>query len=200
MLIQECYPIHFLFWNLDREESFNSLIVLLARISLNKDKVPAITCLLVFVVMGSLLFLNTATINKNAFAGGKKSKFNEGDFMIKDFGIGDDGNPFLTVEGTAGGTTPPKENVAYAYVFVTDNGTYAVSSDWMYTKWHTHGITLDENNCVASMNMNGGAEVGGMVKVTKTKATKVDKVMTVEFTINILDGSICATKIFDSAP
>jgi hypothetical protein len=50
------------------------------------------------------------------------------------------------------------------------------------------------------MNMNGGAEVGGMVKVTKTKATKVDKVMTVEFTINILDGSICATKIFDSAP
>ena len=25
-------------------------------------------------------------------------------------------------------------------VFVTNEGTYAVSSDWMYTKWHTHEL------------------------------------------------------------
>ena len=100
----------------------------------------------------------------------------------------------------AGGTIPQKDNVGYAYVFVTDNGTYAVSSDWMYPQWHTHGLTLDQNNCVQSMNMKGGAEVGNMVKVTKIDATKVDKVMTAEFTINDSDGSICATKIFDSAP
>ena len=38
--------------------------------------------------------------------------------MIKDFGIGNDGNPFLTVEGKAGGTIPDKEDTGYAYVFV----------------------------------------------------------------------------------
>ena len=169
---------------------------------MNKDKVSIVTCLLIFVVaVGGLVFVNNAHVNKIAFAVAKKSKFNEDDFMIKDFGIADDGNPFLAVEGTAGGSIPQKENVGYAYVFVTDNGTYAVSSDWMYAQWHTHGLTLDQNNCVQSMDMKGGgAEVGNMVKVTKTDATKVDKVMTAEFTINDSDGSICATKIFDSAP
>ena len=168
---------------------------------MNKDKVSIITCLLIFVVaVGGLVFINNAHVNKIAFAVGNRSKFNEDDFMIKDFGIGDDGNPFLAVEGTAGGTIPQKDNVGYAYVFVTDNGTYAVSSDWMYPQWHTHGLTLDQSNCVQSMKMKGGTEVGNMVKVTKIYATKVDKVMTAEFTINESDGSICATKIFDSVP
>jgi hypothetical protein len=168
---------------------------------LNKDRLNAISCLLVIVVVAwSLLYLNTAVINKIAFAGGNKSKFNEGDFIIKDFGIGDDGYPFLTVEGKAGGTIPQKENHGYAYVFVTDNGTYSVSSDWMYPQWHIHGLTLDENNCVVSMNMKGGDDVRDVVKLIKTNATKVDKVMSVEFTINNLDGSVCVSKIFDFAP
>jgi hypothetical protein len=55
-----------------------------------------------------LVFVNNAHVNKVAFAVGKKSKFNEDDFMIKDFGIGDDGNPFLIVEGIAGGSIPEK--------------------------------------------------------------------------------------------
>jgi len=168
---------------------------------MNKDKVSIITCLLIFfVAVAGLLFVNNAHVNKIVFAVVKKSKFNEEDFMIKDFGIGHDGNPFLAVKGTAGGSIPQKENVGYAYVFVTDNGTYAVSSDWMYPQWHTHGLTLDQSNCVQSMKMKGGTEVGNMVKVTKIYATKVDKVMTAEFTINESDGSICATKIFDSVP
>jgi len=148
----------------------------------------------------TLLFTNTTIINNIAFAGQDKSKFSKDDFMIKDFGIGNDGNPYLTVEGTAGGTKPQTEDTGYAYVFITDNGTYAVSSDWMYPKWHTHELTLDEKNCIGSIDMKGGAEVGNMVQVTKISATKVDKVMTAEFTINNNDGSICATKIFDSNP
>jgi len=70
----------------------------------------------------------------------------------------------------------------------------------MYTKWHTHELTLDEKNCVQSMNMKGGqgAYVGDDVRVTRTAATKVDKVMTAEFIID--NNSICANKIFDSAP
>ena len=72
----------------------------------------------------------------------------------------------------------------------------------MYTKWHTHELKLDEKNCVESMNMNAGVgtEVSDTVKVTNANVTKLDKVMTAEFTINDNDGSICATKIFDSVP
>ena len=72
----------------------------------------------------------------------------------------------------------------------------------MFTKWHTHTLKLDEKNCVESMIMNAdvGAEVDNTVKVTKTNATKIDKVMTVEFSISNADGSVCATQVFDSAP
>jgi len=71
----------------------------------------------------------------------------------------------------------------------------------MYTKWHIHELKQEVENCVESMNMNAGAgaEVNDTVKVTKTNATKLDKVMTAEFTISNQDGSMCATKIFDSA-
>ena len=75
---------------------------------------------------------------------GGKNKFNEPDFIIKDFGIGNNGNPFLPVERTAGGTIPQKENSGYAYVFVTNNGTFLVSPDWLYPQWHTHELTLNE--------------------------------------------------------
>lgn len=49
------------------------------------------------------------------------------------------------------------------------------------------------------MNTRVGTEVSDIVKVIDVNATKVDKVMTVEFTISNKDGSLCATKIFDSA-
>jgi hypothetical protein len=59
---------------------------------------------------------------------------------------------------------------------------------------------VSEKNCVESMNMNGGqgSYIGDDVEVTKTGATKVDKVMTAEFIID--NNSICANKIFDSVP
>jgi hypothetical protein len=166
-----------------------------------KDNIFALSCLLVSAaVIARFLFVDTSIVNNIAHATKSQTKFNKEDFTIKEFGLGDDGNPYLTVEGKAGGTLPDKEDTGYAYVFVTDKGTYAVSSDWMYTKWHTHELTLDERNCVESMNMNGGqgANVGDDIKVTKTGATEVDKVMTVEFIID--KNSVCTSKIFDTAP
>jgi hypothetical protein len=77
------------------------------------------------VVIWSLFFLNTLTLNRIAV--GAKVNFNKDDFMIRDFGVGGDGNPFIAVEGTAGGTKPEIENNGYAYVFATDMGTYAIS-------------------------------------------------------------------------
>jgi hypothetical protein len=157
--------------------------------------------LIVVTALSSFMFLFTFRTNDSIMAATGDIKFSKSDFMIKDFGVDNDGNPFLTVEGNAGATVPQKENTGYAYVFVTNNGTFAVSSDWMYTKWHTHALKLDEKNCVESMDMNTlvGTDVSDVVKVTDANATKVDKVMTVEFTISNEDGSICATKIFDSA-
>lgn len=158
--------------------------------------------LIIFTVLSGFLFLQTLRENISVMATTDDVKFSMNDFIIKDFGMDNDGNPFLTVEGNAGTTVPQKENTGYAYVFFTDNGTFSVSSDWMYTKWHTHPLTLDKKNCVESMDMNAdvGADVSDMVKVTHSNATKVDRVMTGEFTINNNDGSLCATKIFDSAP
>lgn len=40
-------------------------------------------------------------------------KFNQADFMISDFRIGNDGNPYLTVVGKAGGTVPQGEDTSY---------------------------------------------------------------------------------------
>lgn len=158
--------------------------------------------LVIIAVLSSFLFLNGFKDNNTVMASTDDIKFSKNDFMIKDFGIDSDGNPFLTVEGNAGATIPQKEHTGYAYLFVTNNGTFSVSSDWMFTKWHTHTLKLDEKNCVESMIMNAdvGAEVGNTVKVTKTNATKIDKVMTVEFSISNADGSVCATQVFDSAP
>jgi hypothetical protein len=136
-----------------------------------------------------------------------QNSFNEADFKIKDFGI-KDGTPWLTVEGKAGGSTPGNSSQIYAYAFVTDNGTYAVTSHGVEdstevendTQWHTHGVTLDEKNCVSKINDDGDAEVNDMVKVTNITATKVDKVLTALLGINNADASVCVEKVFDSAP
>ena len=70
---------------------------------MNRLNVNSIVYLLLSVaVIGSLFFLNTLTLNRLGVTA--KVNFNIDDFMIKDFGIGGDGNPFLTVEGKAGET------------------------------------------------------------------------------------------------
>lgn len=173
---------------------------------MNIEKGTAITTILLFVAVGSIVFFNPV-VTTNIGATQEESKFNEADFKIKDFGI-KDGIPWLTVEGTAGGSTPQNASLIYAYVFVTDNGTYAVTSHGVEdsaevendTQWHTHGVTLDENTCVGKINDNGNAEVNEMVKVTNITTTKVERVMTVELTINNEDASVCVNKLIDRAP
>jgi len=139
-------------------------------------------------------------INTTEMAFANEIKFNEDDFIIKEFGIGADANPFVTVEGTAGGTIAQGENMAYLYVFLTNTGTYGVMSDSGYTKWHSHGIKLDNNNCITSSNNKGDVEIDDGIKLMETNATELHKVFTAEFAMSNSDASICPTKIFDSAP
>jgi hypothetical protein len=80
--------------------------------------------------------------------------FNIKDFKITTFGI-QNHNPFLKVEGTAGGTKPSNHNTIYGYVFKTDKGIFAVVSHFGKDSseqsgpndldYHAHKITLDNN-------------------------------------------------------
>ena len=168
----------------------------------------AISILLGFVAVGSLVFLNTA-VTSNIVAA-QEGKFNENDFKIKDFGI-KDGKPWLSVEGKAGASTPENASQIYGYAFVTDKCIFAVVSHGVEvpddsaevandTEWHTHGVTLDEKNCVSDLNDDGSAAVTDTVEVGNVTATKVDKVMTARLGLNNADAAVCVEKVFDSSP
>ena len=136
-----------------------------------------------------------------------QSSLNEADFKIKDFGI-KDGKPWLSVEGKAGASKPQNASQIFAYVFVTDKGIFGVVSHGVEdssevandTQWHSHGVTLDDKNCVTKLNEDGDGEVNDMVGVANTNATKVDKVMTALLGINNADAKVCVEKVFDSKP
>ena len=89
-------------------------------------------CIMIFISIGfAHVFLNTLSpydqesfMINFAFAVDNMEKFNEADFIINEFGIGSDGNPFLTVVGKAGGTIPQTEDTGYSYVFITDKGDF----------------------------------------------------------------------------
>jgi hypothetical protein len=122
------------------------------------------------------------------------------DLTIDEFGI-DDGNPFLTVEGTAGGTIPDEKDKAdiYAHVFDTDKGVFAVASHPGFEDspdeqppieaWHGHGLELTEDQppCIVenSINDDGKAVVEGKTVTLDTsdleeedRPTEVDSVLT----------------------
>jgi len=136
-----------------------------------------------------------------------QNNLNEADFKVKDFGI-KDGKPWLSVEGKAGGSKPQNASQIYAYAFVTDKGIFAVTSHGTEdsaevandTQWHSHGVTLDDKNCVSKLNDDGDAEVNDMISVANTNATKVDKVMLAILGINNADAKVCVEKVLDSKP
>jgi hypothetical protein len=153
-----------------------------------------------FMAIGAILMAGTNSVLA-------QNSPNEADFKIKEFGI-KDGKPWLTVEGKAGASTPQNVSQIYAYAFVTDKGIFAVTSHGTEdssevendTQWHSHGVTLDDKNCVSKLNEDGDAEVTDTVGVTNTNATKVEKVMTAQLGISNADASVCVEKVFDSKP
>jgi hypothetical protein len=128
-------------------------------------------------------------------------------FDIRRSGIDDDGNPYLMVYGDAGGTTSDTEGTIYAYVFVTDAGIYAVTSHGGIEdstevdddeQYHAHLVTLDDDNCVTSIEEDGNAVLRNKrVTVTDTDATEVNAVQTVELTAS--DDGVCVSDVFDTA-
>ena len=103
------------------------------------------------VSIAVIIWLSFTLIIGNAVLA--QNTISEADFKINDFGI-INGNPWIIVEGKAGDSIPQNASLIYAYVFVTDNGTFAVMSH-VYedtdevendTQWHTHRVTLDDKN------------------------------------------------------
>ena len=166
--------------------------------SVNSNKI--LPLIAVFIAISAILIAGT----NNVLA---QNQLNEADFKIKEFGV-KDGKPWLTVEGKAGASTPQNASQIYAYAFVTDKGIFAVTSHGTEdsaevandTQWHSHGVTLDEKNCVSKLNEDGDAEVTDTVGVANTNATKVDKVITAILGINNADAKVCVEKVFDSKP
>ena len=128
------------------------------------------------------------------------------DFRIETFGIVD-GNPSLTVKGTAGGTIPDQKGDIYAYVFFTNDGIYAVTSHPGIedssevgddADWHAHKVELNDKNCVTSLKEDGKAALdGNTVSVEDTDATSVDKVLTAVLSAE-KKGVVCVAHVFDS--
>jgi hypothetical protein len=166
--------------------------------SVNSKKTLPLTA--AFIAISAILIAGT----NNVLA---QNQLNEADFKIKEFGV-KDGKPWLTVEGKAGASTPQNASQIYAYAFVTDKGIFGVVSHGVEdsaevandTQWHSHGVTLDDKNCVSKLNEDGDAEVTDTVGVANSNATKVDKVMTAILGINNADAKVCVEKVFDSKP
>lgn len=127
------------------------------------------------------------------------------DLTITDFGIDGDGNPFITVEGTAGETVPDETGDIYAYVFFTDDGIYAVTSHPGIEdssevgddeEWHAHKVTLNGDNCVKSLDEDGNASLdGNTVTVEDTDADSVDNVLSAVLSAE-KKGGVCVAKVF----
>jgi hypothetical protein len=86
---------------------------------LNKELI-AVTTLLAFIAVDSLVFLDTVTTNNVVTAQETKSPYS--DSKIKIFGMMD-GNHWLTVEGAVADFTPQNASLNYTDPFVLNNGT-----------------------------------------------------------------------------
>jgi hypothetical protein len=133
------------------------------------------------------------------------------DFSIEDAGVDEDGHPFLTVEGTAGGTKPDEKDKddIHAYVFITKDATFAVTSHPGITDttevedqgdYHAHKLVV-EDGCVDpdSIEEDGDAIIEGKKVAVDTNVDEGDleSVLTAVLSSETKDG-ICVVKQFDS--
>lgn len=120
------------------------------------------------------------------------------------------GVPYIKVRGRAGGSRAQVgSNEILAYVFVTDAGTYAITSHSFKdsieqrregdTSYHGHMVTLDNTSCVSSINdksfpyftLQRVFLLGAWVK-------RIDAVLTARLTVT--DRGVCVDKVYDQQP
>jgi len=156
-------------------------------------------------VIFALAMITTGVSTALAMSSEPSESSLDASYDIRNFGINDSGNPFVTVYGNAGETTPTSAGVAHAYLLATDAGMIAVTSHTGIAdaslvndgQWHANKVVL-EDNCIASITEDDGiANVSNNdVSVSGSGASIVVLALTLELTA---DGDVCVTDVFDSA-
>jgi hypothetical protein len=126
------------------------------------------------------------------------------DLTIVDFGVVGDSVPFLTVEGTVGGTVPEEEGEMYAYGFGTDDGIFAAISDG--GDWKPYHLEVNVGGCITKMTEEGGEAVleGDTLTMEIGIALDVDTAFTAVISEEVKDTSgeedvedaTCIVKVF----
>src|SRR6476619_8543808 len=147
-------------------------------------------------VFSAILFLCALT----SFAYGMK--LNDKDYTITGFGL-KDGNPFITVQGTAGGTYDPSmgDEGYEAYVFNTDKGIFQItvaegsSNKPYYSVDHILSKEIKLNECLLTEGTHGKPRFSNSTVEYidhNQNFTKVKKAYTIQVTSDDPDD-ICTT-------
>lgn len=137
-------------------------------------------------MISAILFLCALT----SFAYGMK--LNDKDYTITGFGM-KDGNPFITVQGTAGGTYDPSmgDEGYEAYVFNTDKGIFQItvaegsSNKPYYSVDHILNKQLKVNECLLTEGTHGKPQFNNntvMFVDHKQNFTKINKAYAIQVT------------------
>jgi hypothetical protein len=138
----------------------------------------------IIIVTTALLFLALVAIS-TAYG----MKFQPKDYVITGFGI-NNSNPFIKVEGIAGGSYDPSmgDEGYHAYVFETDKGIYQISvaegsSKPYYGTSHILNKEIKLNECLLTEDTRGKPSFeNNTVRYMddKLKITKVNKVLAIK--------------------
>jgi hypothetical protein len=142
------------------------------------------------VVLLTILFVQMAYHRVYA------TSLQENDYIIKDFGI-NNGNPFITVEGIAGGSYDPSmgDEGYEAYVYDTDKGIYQVTvAQGVYSNGTPYYLTdqvlansLKLNECLHTKETSGTPHLDNSTVEyidQNAKFTKVNKVYAIQVRID----------------
>lgn len=155
---------------------------------------------LIVTIATSLAVSSIGSMSTSAFAESKK--LNK-DFDITKVGINSDGNPFIQVSGTAGGTKPPEEtDIIYGYFVWTNTGVWVINAHAFShgqntgdDQWHNERVVFDKNNVPKCLV--GAEDAGGIVLdahnaiFTGTGATKVYNAMTIQLEHLMSTDKVC---------
>ena len=140
---------------------------------------------------------------------------NNSNFDIQNFGVHKTNAYLNVVEGA--GQTAPEEGMTYAYVFLTDKGTFAVTSHHGHDtpgeehedlEWHAHKVVLDHDGCIESITPQGESQLGGTtVDLQEAKVKELYAVMTVQLESHTdeedehshSEEATCISEVFDVA-
>ena len=177
--------------------------------------VSASLAIMLFLSAGLIPAANQASAAKSIMDAVGDATNDDSNFDIQSFGI-EKKNPYIKVAGEAGESVPA-EGMIYAYVFLTNKGTYAITShhgndtpgeDHDDLAWHAHKVVLDHDGCIESITPDGDSQLSGnTVTLMGIKVKDVYAVMTAQLEAHSDEeeehehegDATCVSEVFDVA-